>query len=377
MTPRRHPEELTPNWSVHPGEFLRRILEDRGIRQSELAERTGLTTKHINQIVTLNIGISGDVAVRLERVLAIDATWWMRIEADYQAYLGKQKTKASLDESIRWAQQFDRRTLHRFGITEASDDLEATIEKLFQFFGVATPDAFERTWLRPRVSFRRSQAFTVAEQSTALWLRLVERNAENYVSAADLPTLRLGALRKAARELPALTTLTVPDGFIAARSLLADAGVALTFVPEVPGTRVWGATWWLAADRPVIGLTARGRKPDLFWFALLHETAHIILHPRRMTFLDIEGEKHGADDAEEEANAFAQATLFSSEVRASIAGAKSREQLLLLAARLGLGVSIVAGHHGHATGNWAFGGSLRGKITDEDIKHLEAVCAHS
>jgi hypothetical protein len=32
-----------------------------------------------------------------------------------------------------------------------------------------------------------------------------------------------------------------------------------------------------------------------------------------------------------------------------------------LAARLGVGVTIVAGHHGHATGRWNIGGSLRGK----------------
>ena len=94
-----------------------------------------------------------------------------------------------------------------------------------------------------------------------------------------MPPLRAAALRKTARAIPAMTNLTIPDGFTAARAALAEAGVALTFVREVPGTRVCGATWWLAADRPVIGLTARGRKPDTFWFNLLHEVAHILLHP--------------------------------------------------------------------------------------------------
>lgn len=54
--------ELAPGWSVHPGMILRRVLEDRGLRQSELAERTGLTAKHVNQIMTETIGISADVA---------------------------------------------------------------------------------------------------------------------------------------------------------------------------------------------------------------------------------------------------------------------------------------------------------------------------
>lgn len=367
MTPTSHPEEFSPDWSVHPGEFLRQVLEQRGLRQSELAERTGLTAKHVNQIVTKNIGISGEVAVLLERVLGIEATWWTRVDAEYQAYLGKQKARYSLDESVQWVKQFDKLALQRHGITNATDDAEVTVEKVFRFFGVASPEAFEQTWLRPRVSFRRSQAFTVAEQNTALWLRLVERDAEHQIAIADLPTLRPGALRKASKAIPALTTLTVPDGFTAARALLAEAGVALTFVPEISGTRVWGATWWLSADRPVIGLTARNRKPDMFWFALLHEIGHIILHPRRTTFLDLNDSKDTGETAEHEADAFAEQTLLPEEARTLIARAATREQLLLLAAKLGVGTGIVAGHHGYATGKWAVGGSLRGAITEEDI----------
>jgi len=103
---------------------------------------------------------------------------------------------------------------------------------------VATPDAFEQTWMQPRVSFRRSQAFAVAEQNTALWLRLVERSAEDVRVAA----LSIRAMRQVARTLPAMTNLSVPDGFLAARAALAHAGVVLTFVREVPDTRVCAAT---------------------------------------------------------------------------------------------------------------------------------------
>jgi HTH-type transcriptional regulator/antitoxin HigA len=345
------------------------VLEERGIRQSELAERTGLTAKHINQIVSGSIGISPDVAVLLERALDAAAGFWMRAEADYQEYVSREKAKAQLMEFSRWAAKFDPETLRRHKITGPRDDPATKAEKILRFFGVASPETFERAWLHPRVSFRRSQAFPVTEQNTALWLRLVERNAQ-YL---DVPPLHDAALRKAARVLPSMTTLTTTDGFIVARAALAEAGVALTFVREVPRTRVCGVTWWLAADRPVIGLTARGRKPDIFWFNLLHEVAHILLHPRRTTFLDLDNEKTVSDPAEQQADAFAEQALLPDDVRAMIARATTREQLLLLAARLGVGVTIVAGHHGHATGQWHIGGSLRGKITDGDIDELERI----
>ena len=367
--PPRGSQELVPDWSIHPGTILRQVLEQRGIRQAELAARTGLTAKHINQIVTEGIGISGDVALLLERALDIDARFWTRADADHQAYSSKQKAKAQVQEYYAWASKFDGPTLRRHHITGPGDDPATIVEKILRFFGVASPQAFEQTWLRPRVSFRRSQAFTVAEQNTALWLRLVERSAEDVA----VPHLRPGLLRKTARTIPAMTNLTITDGFTAARAALAEAGVILTFVREIPETRVCGATWWLGAHQPVIALTARGRKPDSFWFNLLHETGHILLHPRRTTFLDLDMDKKMSDPAEQQADTFAQDTLLPAAARAQIAQATTREQLLLLAARLGVGVTIIAGHHGYATSRWNIGGTLRGKITDNDIDLLERI----
>lgn len=367
--PPHGPQELEPDWSIHPGTILRQVLEKRGIRQAELAARTGLTAKHINQIVTEGIGISGDVALLLERALDIDARFWTRADADHQAYSSKQKAKAQVQEYYAWASKFDEATLRRYGITGPGDEPATIAENILRFFGVASPEAFEQTWLRPRVSFRRSQAFTVAEQNTALWLRLVERSSEGV----NVPQLRPGLLRKAARTIPAMTNLAITDGFTAARAALAEAGVILTFVREIPETRMCGATWWLGAHQPVIALTARGRKPDSFWFNLLHEAGHILLHPRRTTFLDLDTDKKMNDPAEQQANAFAQDTLLPAAARTQIAQAATREQLLLLAARLGVGVTIVAGHHGSATSRWNIGGTLRGKITDDDVEMLERI----
>jgi hypothetical protein len=55
-------------------------------------------------------------------------------------------------------------------------------------------------------------------------------------------------------------------------------------------------------------------------------------------------------------------------------GSSQRQELLLLAARRGVGIAIVAEHHGHATGQWQLGGSLRGN-TDADIDTLETISA--
>jgi HTH-type transcriptional regulator/antitoxin HigA len=366
-------DAFTPDWTFHPGAVLKEVLDQRNLRQSELAERTGISAKHLNQIVNESIGITGDVAVRLERALNIPAHFWTYADADYQAFASTQKFKTELTQYISWVDGFDRTTLLRNGIIDDDDDGVTRVEKVLRLFEVASPDAFDKSWMRPRVSFRRSQAFTVAEQNTALWLRLVERSAER-VSAR---TLNMRELKKVCRALPALTNMSITDGFVAARAALIHAGVILTFVREVPDTRMNAATWWLSAERPVVGVTERHRRPDIFWFNIVHELGHIVRHPRRTTFVNIDLDKSRGDSAEEEADEFAVETLFPGSAQSLIANAKTRRDLVLLAAELGIGVSSVAGRFARITREWKLASPLRGKITDADVTKLERIVATS
>ena len=365
--------ELLTDWSIHPGVVLGRVLEDRGMRQSELAERTGLTSKHINQIAKKVVGISPDVALLLERALDTPPRFWAHIGADWEVHLSERKARKGLKDYTVWASGFDVSTLVRHGIVNRANNPAVRAEKLLRFFGVASPTAFEQTWMLPRVSFKRSQAYTVHEQNTALWLRMVEHCAQGV----EVQPYKPANLKKVAAQIPALTSMPITAGFEAAQVALAEAGVALVFVRQVPETRVCAATWWLD-DKPAIGITERHKKPDIFWFSLLHEIGHLLRHPRRETFLDLEGDKNATDEtndqAEVEANEYAESVLFPNNAQARIAAASTRQGLILLAADLKLGLAVVAGQHGHLTNNWHVGGKLRSTITDEDIVELENYC---
>ena len=103
----------------------------------------------------------------------------------------------------------------------------------------------------------------------------------------------------------------------------------------------------------------------------------MVKHQRRTTlrFLDIDSESADDDPAEEEADQFAVETLFPADVSRLIFKAKSRQDLVLLAAHLGIGVAVVAGRYANLTDNWKVASTLRGKITDADITKLEKLVA--
>jgi len=68
--------------------------------------------------------------------------------------------------------------------------------------------------------------------------------------------------------------------------ICSQAGVALAFVPEFPGTRTCGATRWLSPSKALIMLSLRYKTDDHLWFTFFHEAAHILLHGKREVFLE-------------------------------------------------------------------------------------------
>jgi len=60
------------------------------------------------------------------------------------------------------------------------------------------------------------------------------------------------------------------------KKCLADCGIALVFLPHLKGSFLQGASF-MDGNKIVVGLTARGKDADKFWFSLFHELAHIAL----------------------------------------------------------------------------------------------------
>jgi HTH-type transcriptional regulator / antitoxin HigA len=71
--------------------------------------------------------------------------------------------------------------------------------------------------------------------------------------------------------------------------LYSTARVALFFVPELSETRAWGVTYWLSPYKAVVQLSLIGKTDDHLWFTFFHGAAHILLHPKRNIFAEVDG----------------------------------------------------------------------------------------
>ena len=68
---------------IHPGEFLREELSERGITQSQLAERIRVNPGVINLICNGHRGISPEMAKKLGAALGTTAQLWMNLQTSY------------------------------------------------------------------------------------------------------------------------------------------------------------------------------------------------------------------------------------------------------------------------------------------------------
>lgn len=326
-----------PDYAVAPGATLRSTLAEIDMTQSGLAARTGLSVKHVNQIVQGIAPITHETALAFEKVTGIPATVWNRLEANYRDRLARLEDRRPLPEDTAWLETMPIKELIRRGVITKTKDTGALLDQVCRFFGVANRRSWERVWREPLASFRKSPAFASDAGAVATWLRLGELEAAEIESAEFDPR----RFRQALREIRTLTRED-PERFQEEMvRLCAESGVALVFVPEITGTRASGATHWLTPTKAIIQLSLRYRADDHLWFSFFHEAAHVLLHSKKGTF--VTGTESEDDPTEDEANAFAASFLIPRRYEAELFGLQSLEEIAAFAERIGIAPGIVVG----------------------------------
>ena len=291
--------QYQPDYAVAPGWIIEERLASLDISHAELARRCGRSPKLISEIISGKAPIAPKTALQFEKVIGLDASIWLGIEADYRLHRERQAEARATEESAAWAKTFPLRELtRRNAIGTPSTDGQA-VSALLTFFGVASISAWHVKYGKANIAYRHSPSFQSDESALATWLRLAEMEAERQ-SCADYTE---SAFRQALEQARRLTRAPVIQALKDARSLLNAAGVALCLVKPLPKMRLSGAAWWLSPRRPVIALSARHKSDDHLWFSLFHEAAHLLLHSKRKVFVD--GTKRNGNDLEDEANAWA------------------------------------------------------------------------
>lgn len=150
-------------------------------------------------------------------------------------------------------------------------------------------------------------------------------------------------------EVPPLVALSKENnGPKLAQEWLHERGVALIILKHLPKTYLDGACFMSPTGRPIIALTLRHDRLDNFWFTLLHEVGHLVLHLEGSNTAFFDDTEHGASETdnpqEKEANEFAANLLIPEAVwREEGQFLNSQKDLQNFADHFGIQVAVVAG----------------------------------
>jgi HTH-type transcriptional regulator / antitoxin HigA len=214
--------------------------------------------------------------------------------------------------------------------------------------------------------FRKSAK--VDENLLAIWQARARAEAE-YLCLAQERAPFTGLTKEHLRKLAILSV--DPQVVRQLPSILAEFGITLVYVYALPGMSADGAVFHLTTGHPVIAMSLRFPRLDYFWFTLLHELAHLVLHADQLkepVFFDVEATEE-RNRTERAANRLAKDSIVDRESWRNCAPKydTSDRAARAYAAEQGVHPSLIAGLLRKESGNYQRYSSI---INEHDVREI-------
>jgi HTH-type transcriptional regulator / antitoxin HigA len=290
-------EKIFSDLPIPPGEYLAEVLEEKGFSQKELAYRMGRPAQAICEIIKGEKAITPETALQLERTLGVPSYIWTSLEDDYRIIKARQAENAALEKEIPLLKDVPYSNLAGRGYLKKTPDKRHQVRECQAFYGVASLANLDRVNAYG-AAFRHSKARRVSSLALAAWIRCAEIEAAKH----ETPPFQKAMLKVRLEVIRRLTLVPLEDSIGQLQVALFEAGINFILLPHFAKTYAHGAVLWPDPKHPVLVLSIRGKWADLFWFSLIHELGHILLHGNK-EIIDEEGRE--ADEKELEADRFA------------------------------------------------------------------------
>jgi addiction module HigA family antidote len=89
--------------AIHPGEFLKEIVDELGLSQVALAQALGISTMRVSHVLKGSRPVTAELALRLGRVMDQTPQYWLNLQASYDLKLAQLANQDSLSELRRLA----------------------------------------------------------------------------------------------------------------------------------------------------------------------------------------------------------------------------------------------------------------------------------
>lgn len=272
--------------SASPSEAIKFRMQQLGLKPRDLEPYIGAKSR-VSEV------LGGRRQLTVDQIRALHS----HLGIPYELLIGEIKHEPSSGRTMASAAAVEK--LRTLGVMKVRETIEA-------FLARATAVAPEVAILR-KTRTDRTNAKTDFGALEAWCAAVMLKAHDGKPKPGVSPSLQDG------RGLAAISRL--PNWPEAVRKYLAEVGVVLVILEHLPGTYLDGAAMCRADGTPVIAITLRHDRLDNFWFTLLHEFAHVVLHLDKKTRLILDDlEVNSSEGIEAQADEYARNALIPAEV---------------------------------------------------------------
>lgn len=289
--------EYNDKIAFHPGYYIKEILEDSGLTQEDFAKRLGTTPKNFSLLIRGEQSLSIDIAMKLSRMIGTSINYWLNLQNAYDSLIAEFKSEEELAEERAVFECLDYKYFRdNFGLPDLPRKKDEQIKQVRTFLNVATLSVFTKRDMA--VSFR--SAMLEASNANIIKANVMVQIAINKALKVEAPKFNKTKFEEAVQYALKLTR-NHEEFYPLIRKAFRDAGVVLVILPNLPGSKINGATKKLGNNNIMLMVNDRNLFADSFWFTLYHEIGHIINGNYGISFED--------SDVEEQADKYAENIL--------------------------------------------------------------------
>ncbi len=82
--------------AIHPGEYLREILDDMALTQAALADAIGVSAMRVSHVLKGDRPVTAELALRLGRAFGQTPQYWLNLQSTYDLKVAQAEMQESL-----------------------------------------------------------------------------------------------------------------------------------------------------------------------------------------------------------------------------------------------------------------------------------------
>lgn len=253
--------------AIPPGYALEEYLQLHNIKQKEFALKLGISEKHLCKLISGDVILNTDMAIKLEKVSGVSGNIWMGLEYEYRKELQIIEDENNMDDDLEVLNKFPVNEMEKLGIIPKANKKTEKVHNLRNFFQVV------------KLTYLFDEKFPIILGCNERSTRKIEYNLIVLAQYAKLQAYNIKTekinVNKIEKSLDEILNFKENNNYLEELPrYLSDLGIAFILLPKISNT-IHGITF-NDNKKIVLGVVYEEDREKFFYY-LFHELGHIIL----------------------------------------------------------------------------------------------------